>query len=219
MRHKWSGIALICSLSCSTVIAQEAGKSTDRTIWAPPRLIQSGTTPKPTIRKPMIGNLRIAGFEIVLEKTRMGQVQKKFGGELGSEGDAGDFLEWLCVHGSDKSGSWVMWLESGEIDAGSVGGFQWRRVDRGAIFDGRCSVLPKAPSLIELPVALRLGMTEANVLRVLGPPTVREGSALLYIETHEEWLRKESFWEYNAVTVVIQDGAVSAIEAQKSTTS
>lgn len=61
---------------------------------------------------------------VVLEKTDVKEVQKRFGGTLGQEGDAEDSLEWLCFRGGDVTGGWVLWLKSGELDAGTVGSFQ-----------------------------------------------------------------------------------------------
>jgi hypothetical protein len=219
MPYRSLGIVLAwCVLGCA-VIAQDAGNSKDSLIWKPPLVLQSDTGPKPVVGKPMIGKLRVFKTDILLEETEIAQIQEKFGGELGSEGDAGDFLAWLCLRGSDETGPWVLWLESSEIDGGGIGAFQWRRVARDAKFDKRCAVLPGVLRVVELPVPLHLGMAEAKVVQLLGRPTARQGKALLDIKEHEGLLHGVPFWEYNAVTLVIRDGAVWVIQVQKSTTS
>jgi hypothetical protein len=73
---------------------------------------------KASAPKEMVSSLSVAGYEITLEETKMDDVQQRLGGEIGSKGDAGDALEWLCFHGEDGTGEWVLWLESGEIDGG-----------------------------------------------------------------------------------------------------
>src|SRR5579871_7607 len=212
-------ITLTFCLLGGAATVQHAGKSIDSPIWGPPRVLQSDTPPNPTVQRPMIGGLRIGNFEIVLGNTTMKQAQERLGGKFGGRGDAGDSLEWLCLRGRDTFGSWVLWLESGEIDDGDIGSFQLRHVAPEATFDDRCIALPEAFNVIELPIPLHLGMSKAHVLRLMGQPTGREESGLLYIESHEEILQKESFTEYNAVTLVIRNGAVWVIEVQKSTTS
>ena len=89
----------------------------------------------------MVKALRISDLNVELEETNMNQVQERFGGTFGTQGDAGDHLEWLCLSGRDVDGRWVLWLESGEMDAGTVGSFQWRRVPEGERFDARCGTL------------------------------------------------------------------------------
>jgi len=130
--------------------------------------------PKATVPKLMITKLRVSDLTIVLEQTELEAVQAHFGGEIGSEGDASKSLGWLCLHGSDAVGRWVLWLESGEIDGPTVGGFQWRRVPDAVQFDERCRRLPDASSNVEMPIELRLGATGTKVLQILGQPTVSE---------------------------------------------
>jgi hypothetical protein len=219
MPHKSFIIILTCCLLGGAATAQDTGESIDGPIWGPPRVLQSDIAPNPTVKKPMIGSLRVANFEIVLGDTTMKQAQERFGGKFGGRGDAGDSLEWLCLRGADAFSSWVLWLESGEIDAGDIGALQLRRVAPGATFDERCTMLPGTNSVIKFPMPLNLGMLQTKVLKLMGQPSAKEGNALLYIESHEEILHKEPFTEYNAVTLVIRDGAVWVIEVQKSTTS
>jgi hypothetical protein len=200
-------------------MAQESGSPGDTPIWKPPRVSQSDVAPKPTVRKPMIGSIRIADFRIVLGQTTMKQAQRRLGGEPGSEGDAGDYLEWLCFRGRGAQGTWVLWLESGEIDGGDVGSVQWRSISPAAKVDARCGVLPKSFNVVQLPIPIRLGASEGEVLQLLGEPTGRENNAVLYIEMHEEILHGQPFTEYNAVTLEFRNGIVTAIQVEKSITS
>jgi hypothetical protein len=51
---------------------------------------------------------------------------------------------------------WVLWLESGEIDGGYVGSFQWQRLSNRDVLDSRCHALTGTTSAIKLPLSLRL---------------------------------------------------------------
>jgi hypothetical protein len=73
---------------------------------------------------------------------------------------------------------------SGEIDGGTVGGFRWQHVDGNAKFDMRCQMLPAGQRSVELPIALKLGTTEAGVEHIFGQPTARLGNALFYQHEH-----------------------------------
>jgi hypothetical protein len=163
----------------------------------------------------MARQLRVSDMTVVLEKAKMTEVERHFGGTLGNEGDAGNYLEWLCLRGGDASGPWVLWLESDEIDAGYVGSFQWRRVTRGAKFDERCALLPKADDRVGLPIALDLSTSEAKLLHVLGQPTSRQGNTLLYVHEDEALDNKKPVKELNTVSVVIRNRRVWAIEVLK----
>jgi hypothetical protein len=195
--------------------AQVAGNLQNRLVWKPPRVLKSDVLPAATVPKEMVKTLRVSDLTIALESTDMKKVQRRFGGTFGAEGDAGDSLEWLCLRGGDAAGRWVLWLKSGEMDDGTVGSFQWRRVPRDAKFDERCGVLSKADDRVELPIALRLGMSEADVLDVLGQPTGRYGNTLLYVHKHEGLNNNQEFTALNTVSVVVRDGAVWAIEVLK----
>lgn len=199
-------------MGMSTVMAAQ---SHDGLIWKPPRILKKDALPKATVSREMVRKFKISDLTVVLETTEMKKVQARFGGVLGDEGDAGDSLEWLCLRGDDASGPWVLWLKSGEMDAGTVGSFQWQRMRRDAKFDERCGVLSITEQRIELPVAVRLGMSEADLLEVLGPPTARYGSTLLYVHEHEGLRHGEEFTALNTVSVVLRDGVVWAIEALK----
>jgi hypothetical protein len=82
----------------------------------------------------------------------------------------------------------VLWLESGEIDGGSVGSFQWRRVGPNTRFDKRCRMLPRTNSRIKLPIPLHLGTTETEALQILGQPTARHGDTLLYVHERDDFV-------------------------------
>src|SRR5215469_16849782 len=146
-------------------------------------------------------------MSIVLETTRMTDVQKRFGGTVGQEGDAGTYLEWLCLRGGDATEGWVLRLKSDEMDAGTVGSFQWQRVRHAAKFDERCGVLSKTGK-VELPIPLGLGMQEAKLFHVLGHPTARHGNTVLYVHEHMGEDQQGPFTTLNTLSVVIRDGKV-----------
>jgi hypothetical protein len=149
----------------------------------------------------------------------MENVKKRLGGEIGRKGDAGDALEWLCFHGADAIGGWVLWLESGEIDGGYVGSFQWQRLSNRDVLDSRCHALRGTTSVIKLPLSLRLGAKKTEVLKILGEPTAIEAERLIYLHEHEGTIRGEPFTTSNIVVVHLRNGIVWAIQASKTSSS
>jgi hypothetical protein len=207
-------IALFWTLT-GAASGQIADNSTSGLVWKPSRVWQSDALPNATVSKEMASKLRVSDMTVVLEKTDMTDVQKRFGGTFGEEGDAGTSLEWLCLRGGDETEQWVLWLKSGEMDDGTVGSFQWRRVNRAAKFDERCGSLPKTDSTVSLPIALNLGMTESKLLQLLGQPTARQGNTLLYVHEHEGAVQNGPFTALNTVSVVVREGRVVAIDVLK----
>jgi hypothetical protein len=189
-------------------------------IWGPQPLLRFNDGPalRATVPEEMIASVRVSDVNVVLEQDlELQALQIRFGGKIGAEGDAANWHAWLCVHGSDTGGPWVLWLESSEIDGPYVGGFQLRRVPRSAQFDDRCAALPDAAK-IEMPIDLALGTPKTKVISLLGRPTARVGNVLLYEHEHNELIRGEEFSSFNSVMVELRDEVVSGIEVAKTTT-
>ena len=207
-------VAAVCACPAQTF----GGRADDKTvIWSPPEIGWLDNMPQATVPKEMIGALRVANVPIVLEETNLTDAQKRFGGTIGSSGDAGESLAWICLDGNDKDGTWILWLFSGEIDGPAIGGFQWMRLSASERPDRRCSRLPKNKGGVELPIALHLGMTEVEVQKVLGQPTVTRDKTSFYDHEHKTVIRNEDCTVSNDVAIVFREGAVWAIEAAKTT--
>jgi hypothetical protein len=211
------GLLLICALFCNSS-AQNNKQVENPAIWEPPPTIDFPGSVKASIPNEMITSLRVGGKSIVLDETDLKEVQRDVRGPIGHRGDAGDSLHWLCLRGRDARDEWVLWLMSGEINGGSVGGFRWQRVEQTAQVDTRCQTLPDGRSGVEFPLAVRLGTSEGEILRILGRPSNRHGDTLLYLHEHEMTIKNQPFTAMNTVAVLLRKQAVWAIEAWKSTT-
>jgi hypothetical protein len=214
-----SGISVL--ILAGTAFIQTANRSspsgTARVMWEPPAWNLFPVLPKPTVSKEMLAELRVSDLPVRLEETKLDDVATRLGGTIGQTGDAGDFVEWLCFGGTDPGGRWVLWLESGEIDGGMVGSFQWQRLTKGAVLDRRCRMIEGTG--VELPVALRFGITEAEILKILGPPTVKQSDSLVYVHQHRESIRGEPYTSTNIVAVLLRGRKVWAIDVSKTTSS
>src|ERR1051325_6858906 len=92
--------------------------------WRPPRLPIQDIRVRATMPKELIPGLRVGSELIVLEHTSLDTLQRRLGaGSMSETGEAGSFLQWLCLYGRSEQGRWVLWLESGEMGAGTVEGF------------------------------------------------------------------------------------------------
>ena len=219
MTRRLSYIAFILIMTAADVIfAQTASPSAHARAplsWEPPPETELVNPPAATISKEIVAAIQVGRRTITLDKTKIADVQAHLGGTIGHRGDAGDSLSWLCFQGVEGSGSWVLWLESGEINGGTVGGFQWLRLGRDATPDKRCKRLPNSVPGVKLPHRLHPGMTEAAVLKALGTPTIRQGGKLIFLHEHKESIRGQTYNSMNMVTVVLRAGVVTAIEAWK----
>jgi hypothetical protein len=105
----------VCAAMAQTVVRPRAA---GKPIWKPRLLwkFDDRALSKATVAKEMSTSLSLSGVTIPLEEeSELEALQVRFSGEIGSQGDAGDYLGWLCFHGSDAIGPWGLWLES-EID-------------------------------------------------------------------------------------------------------
>lgn len=175
-------------------------------IWAPPPFAIPEDSPHPTIPKPLVTRLAVAGWPIQLERTELEQAQSHFGGTMGKIGDASESLRWLCLHGKDQNGLWGLWLLSEETDGPSIGGIQWQRLPADAQIDRKCKSIVKGG--VELPIAVHLGMTQREVELVLGKPSVINGDNAVYSHERSFMAHKESYVANNDLYVVYRDGVV-----------
>ena len=111
----------------------------------------------------------------------------------------------------------MLWLMSGEMDAGSIGGFQWRMVPGAAKINQHCRSLPKGAIGIKLPVAIQVGMTKTALLQILGQPTITRKGRLLYVHDKEVSVKGEPYTQMNLVGVIVRNEVVYAIEIWEST--
>jgi hypothetical protein len=219
----WAGtsaiLAVVLTASCC---AQSAGYRS-AIVWTPPNVGWPGDLPTstvPTVPKEMIGKLNIGDMPIIFEKTKLKDVQRRFGGSIGGHGDAGDSLAWLCFHSSDSFGPWVLWLTSGELNGLSwIDGFQWKRLTANETPDHRCASLSKEKSAVELPVRLSLGLTSAEVRQVLGTPTRKRPDALFFLSERQLVIHKKEYTVWNSITVFFRGSVACEIDVVKTTSS
>lgn len=186
-------------------------------VWSPPP-VYLGVSPRSTVPKEMVGTLQVAKTPIILEKTKLEDIRRQFGGTIGYRGDAAAAEAWLCLHGSETDGDWILWLTSGEMHGlTNIGGFYWRRIGSNEVPDRRCSSLTHEEGEVILPIPLTLGMTGEEVRQLLGQPSAVWGDRLLYDHEHQRVIRKEPWTVYNEVIVTIRKNAVWAIEVSKLT--
>jgi hypothetical protein len=190
-----------------------------QTVWEPPNELGVPGDSKPAVRREAITRLRIAAFTVILGETRLSDVQSHLGGTIGQRGDPSEFLDWLCFHGRDAGGLWALWLEAGEIHGGTVGAFQLRRVDAATQFDQRCQSIAGSTGSVKLPGGVRLGLSRAQAIRILGRPTKSTGDTSLYAHEHQDVIRGEPFTASNRLTIRFRNAILDALDLWKMTVS
>lgn len=213
--HRGIRLTIFIFVTCP-VWGQIAADSTPHDgplVWHPPQVEFPDALPRPTVPKEMITTLRVAKVPVVLEKTELKDVQRRLpGGIIGQSGDASEAVAWLCFYGSDENGRWAFWLDSSEIGGLRwIDGFTLQRIGNNTRMDRRCRMIREDEGGIELPIALRLGQTEMQVRKILGRPTVKYRSTLIFDHQHEETVHNEHVTVSNLVAVSFRGGVVWSI--------
>jgi hypothetical protein len=213
-------IAVFFLLTCIAFAQTSPNSSSDsHLVWQPPTLQLPETQPRFTVSKEMMTTLRFAKMPIALEKTPLGDVEKRLGGNIGRRGDASDALAWLCFNGRDGNAAWALWLESSELGGEIIDGYALQRLDQNARVDQRCRTFGKSEGEIDLSVALRLGATEMQVRKILGTPTAVYGNTLVFAHRHQQDIGGEPFTVSNTVYITLRAGTVWTIQVWKDTVS
>lgn len=165
----------------------------------------------------MVSSLKLNDFPVVLEETDLKAVQEHFGAEIGHEGDASESVQWVCLTGQTEGQAWILWLESSEIDGGKVGGFQIRRIGEDVRVDPRCRKADDTFAFVAVPKSVHVGMTERDLLKILGEPTTRNRHALFFAHEHKVVIGSEAYESDNNIVVVLLEGKVYAVQVWKTT--
>lgn len=197
---------VLLSLATFAQTAEPPNSHTTRMVWEPPNW-NFPQNAQANGESELLSSFRISGYEIVLERTEMKDVETRLRGQIGSR--ESDASKWFCFHGENEIGRWVLWFENGEISEDVVGGFQWWRLSDNEVLDPRCQALAKDSS-VTLPTSLlTLGATRSQVLKNLGSPTSTDSTRLIYLHAHGN--------ASNAVIVRLLNGTVWAIQASRAT--
>lgn len=180
--------------------------------WQPLKMQFPSVAPPPTIPKEMVSHLTVANWPITLEKTTLTDAQRRFGGSIGQSGDAGEFLQWLCLYKRNAEDGWVLWLTSGEIDGGSIGGFVWLHMSAAQRIDSRCTELNAEKATVMLPIPLKLNMTRDTVEQLLGKPSGRFHETFTYLHEHKGTIRHAPYTWENSIDIVYKRELVQAIQ-------
>src|SRR3974390_2343943 len=211
---------IIVALLTSAAIAQTVKDSdTHRSpmVWEPPEVLYPDSA-KATVKKELLTSFRVRGYVIALDETAMKDVQGRLGGQIGSREDHRDALEWLCYHGADAGGRWVLWLENDEMNGSFVGSFQWAQLSKSDVLDPRCHLLDGSGQ-IKLPLSrLVLGTAQSEILESLGPPSVKNAERFVYLHRHAVTVKtggREPFISSNMLIIFFSNGAVRAVQGAR----
>lgn len=137
---------------------------------SPHQAIPSVASVMPTRTTALFPDAQAGSLKIVLEKTRLFDVQHAFGGTIQHEGDAGGSSEWLCYAGPDAHGApAVFWFLSGEMGGAeeSILSLAQQPNPDGKVPDG-CSAAPNDLKTIDVGVPA-VGATLRDVISHFGP--------------------------------------------------
>ena len=199
-----SVVAIVWMIACVRAAGAQA-------LWEPPSIGDGRQFPVIAIPSDLIPALRIDNREIVLDRTPLAETARRFKARIGRRGDGSESLGWVCIAGRDAEGRWMLWLESGEIHGDAVGAFQLRRIGVPEPIDAKCV---SSRASIRNPAGLRLGMSRADVRRILGESSGTP-AMIAYLYEHPG---ADGFTIESMISVVFADDVVAAFEVWRTET-
>lgn len=204
-------LGTIVAFAARLVFASSPSRTHRDALWAPPNIVIDDKDAKPTLPKEMIRGLHVGTTSIIFNETARDSAQKALGGTVGMEGDAGDWEAWLCYHGRNSHGRWILWLLSSELDNDNVSGILWMRLSANESVDSRCKLI-SGEDAVTLPILLEPGMSESDLRLTLGKPTFASQNIREYLHEHHEIVDHRDFTVTNDIDMIIEDGAVRSIQ-------
>ena len=132
---------------------------------------------QPTLAKPAARSASLGGYLVQLESTSLGLLARAAGAPLTREREGDDVHDWICMAAKDGGKPARVWAHSSAAE-GPVSGVQ---IEAGGTPDPRCPELPATMQPVSLGEGLRLGLTRAEVIKRLGPPSREDAGWLMYL--------------------------------------
>jgi hypothetical protein len=132
---------------------------------------------QPTLAQPAARSASLGGYLVQLESTSLGLLARAAGAPLTREREGADVHDWICMAARDGARRLRVWAHSSAAD-GPVTGVQ---IEAGGTPDARCPELPANMQPVSLGEGLRLGLTRAEVIKRLGPPSREQDGWLMYV--------------------------------------
>ncbi|MGL9622145.1 hypothetical protein QRQ56_29595 [Bradyrhizobium sp. U531] len=134
----------------------------------------------PTVKKRLATRFSLGAFTGRFEETPLGAVRETVGGgTIQHRGDAGDSVYWLCYRRAQHR-LWVM-------SSGEMGGPDHRvteiveeLTENDTETPADCGIIPEKFAPLVIDGKLHLGMSRAEVVTALGPPSTSETAQMVY---------------------------------------
>jgi hypothetical protein len=148
----------------------------------PPPKWAEGLVLSETTEVDPVSPLAMGSKAIVLEKTPLAEVLSAVGsGEIHTQGDAGEFVAWLCYTVTSPKTKQRLWLTSSELGGGTIiDGISATEISLTTPPNSKCPELPGKFQPLHLGKNIWLGATAAELQRKLGA-VKKAGNLLLYI--------------------------------------
>ena len=178
--------------------------------FAPPTPLINPDTVKPG-PKAIAQAFSLNGVDGTLEKTTFAQVQKRFGGQIRRQGDAGGSLAWLCYDLPAKH--LRVWLAAGELH------IQTGEIDEVTIWSA-----PSPANSAECPVPTGSQSAEINGISPGQPWTAAQAKLGTPGASHDGWAayayqgKVGAFTRVDSLVVKVDNGAVTHLQARRATT-
>jgi hypothetical protein len=132
---------------------------------------------QPTLAQPAARSASLGGYLVQLESTSLGLLARAAGAPLTREREGADVHDWICMAAKEGGKPVRVWAHSSAAD-GPVSGVQ---IESGGTPDKRCPELPATMQPVSLGEGLKLGLTRAEVIKRLGPPSRERDGWLMYV--------------------------------------
>jgi hypothetical protein len=167
------------------------------------------------MKKPPITSLWMGHTLIHLESTALEDIIKTIkSGKIEEQGDAANYVQWICYTTHDIVGPINIKLSAFEIDGGIASDIHAFRI--GAA-DKACPELPTNFTPIRLNNNLWIMTRSSDVFRVFGKPTRRDGDWMHYETDRKIKIRGEDWVEHGMLSLRFWKGRVIELRAYKTT--
>ena len=181
----------------------------------PPPKWAEGLILSETAKVDPVSPLTMGSKVIVLEKTPLAEVLSAVGsGEIHTQGDAGEFVAWLCYTVTSPETKQRLWLTSSELGGGTIiDGMSATEIPATTTPNNKCPELPGKFQPLHLGKNVWLGATASELQRKLGT-TKKTGNLLLYIYSGKQ----NEYDVMGTLAIEISHSRAVAIHAVHSTT-
>ena len=223
MNRKIKTILITIIFLCAT-----SGFCLSEQLFPPPIYPGSDNVPDGSINKMPVTVLTLGNYYIRLEITLLVDVKNRIkSGVIQHQGDASEYVQWLCYTIPDGLESQRIWIASSEMGGGKVDVVIAERISDTLNINKYCPVLPNIYRPVKMDRNIWLGTKIEELDNSLGKPLFERGGLRIYDyfgkktlpdkESADNVVTMVDYDEISSLAVKVKDGKIIILWASKGT--